>query len=461
MVKGKVVNLHPTSSRFFRIGIKHYEKGEIDLAIERLKRALELDSKNIEIKFNLAGLLAQVGDFENSNRLLQELAQDNPEFYDSLFGLGCNFFEMGKLKEAKHFLKRYLQLSNNKEFKEAAEDLLDFIETQQEFEKEQREMEKLTKLLERGNFLLENGRYEDAVKYFKMILSKDDTIFAARNNLSLAYFYMGEIEKAIQEAKKVLEVDKYNVYANCNLAFFYSTIGKTKELRKQLKTILDLKTYDYKDKIKVLDTLIKLNQHAAIAERAAELFEITKEPYFKHIQAISLYNTRQYIKAKKIWQELKRSYNMPEIKIDYFLKKVDNVIKTFKKDTIDYFETGSEAISLSEEKEFRKQLQKHIDLYFSQTFEENANKIVDIITKNVKLNDKEKNDVYRLLSTLPLERKRLNLAAIAAVVYYVYKKYLCGQKVNQKDIAGHFGISQTVFSRWFKEFKGLLLGEDV
>ncbi|AZT90977.1 tetratricopeptide repeat protein [Caldicellulosiruptor changbaiensis] len=461
MVKGKVINLHPTSSRFFKIGIKHYERGEIELAIERLKRALELDSKNIEIKFNLAGLLAQIGDFESSNKLLTELTTDNPEFYDSLFGLGCNFFEMGKLREAKHFLRRYLKLSNNTEFKEAAEDLLDFIETQQEFEREQKEMEKLTKLLERGNFLLENGRYEDAVKYFKMILAKDDTIFAARNNLSLAYFYMGEIEKAIHEAKKVLEIDKYNVYANCNLAFFYSTIGKTKELKKQLKTILELKTYDHKDKIKVLDTLIKLNQHAAIVDRAGELFEITKEPYFKHIQAISLYNTRQYIKAKKIWKDLKKNYNMPEIKIDYFLKKVDDVMKTFKKDTIDYFETGFGNLSKLEEKEFRSQLQKHIDMYFSQTFEENAKRIMDIIAENVKLNNEDKDGISQLLNTLPLEKQGLNFTAIAAIVYYVYKKYLLGQKVKQKDVAERFGISQAVFSKWFREFKGLLLGEDV
>lgn len=461
MVKGKVVNLNPTSSRFFKIGIKHYERGEIELAIERLKRALELDSKNIEIKFNLAGLLAQVGDFENSNKLLTELTADNPEFYDSLFGLGCNFFEMGKLKEAKHFLKRYLKLSNNAEFKEAAEDLLDFIETQQEFEKEQKEMEKLTKLLERGNFLLENGRYEDAAKYFKMILTKDDTILAARNNLSLAYFYMGDIERAIYEAKKVLEVDKYNVYANCNLAFFYSTIGRTKDLKKQLRIILDLKTYDHKDKIKVLDTLIKLNQHAAIAERAGELFEITKEPYFKHIQAISLYNTRQYTKAKKIWKELEKNYSVPEIKIEYFLKKIENVKKTFKKDTIDYFETGFETFSMAEEKEFRSQLQKHIDMYFSQTFNENAEKIMDIISKNIELNSEEKTDILKLLNTLPLEKPRINLVAIAAIVYYVYKKYFLGQKIKQKDIAERFGISQAVFSKWFKEFKGLLLGEDI
>lgn len=422
MVKGKVISLNPTSSMYFKIGIKHYEKGEVELAIKRLMKALELDNKNVEIKFNLAGLLAQVGDFETSNKLLSELTKDSPEFYDSLFGLGCNFFEMGKFKEAKNFLKRYVKLSNNIEFKEAAEDLIDFIESQEEFEKEQKEIEKYSKLLERGNFLLESGRYEDAMKYFKMILAKDDSVLAARNNLSLAYFYMGDVQRAIEEAKKVLQIDKYNVYANCNLAFFYSSIGKEREMKRHLKAVLEIKTYDSKDKIKILDTLIKLNQHSEIAQRANELFEITREPYFKHIEAISLYNTRKYMKAKKIWEFLKKNFEMPEIRIDYFLKKVDNVIKTFEKDTIDYFETGFKFLEGMDEKEFKRQLQNHIDNYFSQTVEENGQKVMEILHQHVELNQKDQEAIFNLLKSLPLEKPRLNLLAIAAIVWYVFKK---------------------------------------
>ncbi|AEM73934.1 tetratricopeptide repeat protein [Caldicellulosiruptor acetigenus] len=461
MVKGKVISLNPTSSMYFKIGIKHYEKGEVELAIKRLMKALELDNKNVEIKFNLAGLLAQVGDFETSNKLLSELTKDSPEFYDSLFGLGCNFFEMGKFKEAKNFLKRYVKLSNNIEFKEAAEDLIDFIESQEEFEKEQKEIEKYSKLLERGNFLLESGRYEDAMKYFKMILAKDDSVLAARNNLSLAYFYMGDIQKAIEEAKKVLQIDKYNVYANCNLAFFYSSIGKEREMKRHLKVVLDIKTYDSKDKIKILDTLIKLNQHSEIAQRANELFEITREPYFKHIEAVSLYNTRKYMKAKKIWEFLKKNFEMPEIRIDYFLKKVDNVIKTFEKDTIDYFETGFKFLEGMDEKEFRRQLQSHIDNYFSKTVEENGQKVMEILHKHVELNQKDQEAIFNLLKSLPLEKPRLNLQAIAAIVWYVFKKYMKREKIKQKDVAKIFGISQAVFSKWFGDFKELLLNKEV
>lgn len=67
---------------------------------------------------------------------MSEFIKDSLEFYDLLFGFGCNFFEMGKFKEVKNFLKRYVKFSNNIEFKEAVEDFIDFIESQEEFEKE-------------------------------------------------------------------------------------------------------------------------------------------------------------------------------------------------------------------------------------------------------------------------------------------------------------------------------------
>lgn len=462
MIKGKVINMNPTSTRFFRLGIKHYEKGEIELAIQRLRRAVELDNGNIEIKFNLAGLLAQIGDFESSNKILLDLIHSNPDFHDSLFGLGCNFFEMGKLKDAKHFLRQYLNMSqNNAEFKEAAEELIDFIESQQEFEKEQKELEKLTKLLERGNFLLENGRFEDAIKYFKLILSKDETVFAARNNLSLAYFYMGQTEKAMKEALKVIEVDKYNVYANCNLAVFYNATGKFKEVKKQLRLISELRTYETKDKIKVLDTLIKLNRHDMITEKAAELFELTNEPYFGHIEAISLYNRRKYVRARKLWQNLKQNFDLPDIRVDYFLKKIDEVMSTFQKDEISYYETGFRPSNFVLEEEFKKQILKQVEGYFNNAFEENRERIMEIIRKKVELTNKDEERILELLIRLPLEKKRLNHQVIAAGVYYVYIKYFKKEKITQSKITRLFEISQPNLSKWFNEYKNLLLGLEV
>lgn len=60
------------------------------------------------------------------------------------------------------------------------------------------------------------------------------------------------------------------------------------------------------------------------------------------------------MKVKKIWEFLKKNFEMFEIRIDYFLKKVDNVIKIFEKDIIDYFEIGFKFLEGMDEKEFRR-----------------------------------------------------------------------------------------------------------
>lgn len=88
---------------------------------------------------------------------------------------------------------------------------------------------------------------------------------------------------------------------------------------------------------------------------------------------------------------------MPEIRIDYFLKKVDNVIKTFEKDTIDYFETGFKFLEGMDEKEFKRQLQNHIDNYFSQTVEENRQKVIEILKQHTELTNKDQETIFNLL----------------------------------------------------------------
>lgn len=114
-----------------------------------------------------------------------------------------------------------------------------------------------------------------------------------------------------------------------------------------------------------------------------------------------------------------------------------------------------------DEKEFKRQLQNHIDNYFSQTVEENGQKVMEILHQHVELNQKDQEAIFNLLKSLPLEKPRLNLLAIAAIVWYVFKKYMKKEKIKQKDVAKIFGISQAVFSKWFGDFKELLLNKEV
>ena len=59
---------------------------------------------------------------------------------------------------------------------------------------------------------------------------------AARNNLALAYYYMGLFSKAKETIGEVLEQEPGNLHALCNLAIFYQNENRTDQVLLLIKT---------------------------------------------------------------------------------------------------------------------------------------------------------------------------------------------------------------------------------
>ena len=72
----------------------------------------------------------------------------------------------------------------------------------------------------KGKDLLDNGEYEKAIKLFRSLLDKDDSLVFVKNNLALAYYCNKELDLAIEISGEVLEEYPSNVHANCNMAIF-------------------------------------------------------------------------------------------------------------------------------------------------------------------------------------------------------------------------------------------------
>ncbi|MEZ0537411.1 tetratricopeptide repeat protein [Caldicellulosiruptoraceae bacterium PP1] len=460
MNKGKVVNLSPSPKRYFKLGLKLYEKGDIEQAIEKLKKAYDLDKDDVEIKFNLAGLLAQKGEFNESNKILFELIDKVPNFSESLFGLGCNFFEMGKHNKAKMFLRRFLVENSESEFIYAAEELIDYIESQEEFLREQKRIDKISKLLEKGNKALENSNFEEAVKYFKLILSIDDTIMPAKNNLSLAYFYLGFVDKAIKIATDIIEEDNFNTYANCNLAVFYKFIGYDSLFQNQFIKISRLKPIDIKDKVKLLDTFIKLNKHEFVTKKSHELFELTGDPFFLHLLAISLFNQRKIFKAQKLWSKIKKENLLNDININYFITKIKYTLLSFKFEEIDYYETGFKNtdelppdIKLKVEKEV-KQIVKELN-------ENRYQKSINILNESYNLNDNDYDQIINIIKSFPSNYSGLKAKGFVAAILYLYFNEIRNIEFPKDKIADLFNIKIATLDKWVREIRDIIIKKDI
>ena len=80
--------------------------------------------------------------------------------------------------------------------------------------------------------LLEEGKFAEAVRLLESIVEKNSRSFlAARNNLALAYYYMGLFEKAMATIHECSSIEAGNLHALCNLAIFYQHAGDQGELK--------------------------------------------------------------------------------------------------------------------------------------------------------------------------------------------------------------------------------------
>lgn len=100
-----------------------YEK-----ALKYFRIAIEMEPENTYNYLNLAGLLAELGRFEDSNELLEVLFYEvAPTLHCCLYYLANNLMSIGELELAEDYLFKYIQNEPEGEYIEEAEELLEVI----------------------------------------------------------------------------------------------------------------------------------------------------------------------------------------------------------------------------------------------------------------------------------------------------------------------------------------------
>ena len=82
-------------------------------SIDANKKLIELDTKNIEAKKNLASMFYDIGNFNESKIMYNEIISLNPNNAAVLNNLGLCYQEMGDLKEAENIFIKAIQLNPN------------------------------------------------------------------------------------------------------------------------------------------------------------------------------------------------------------------------------------------------------------------------------------------------------------------------------------------------------------
>ncbi|WP_284643419.1 tetratricopeptide repeat protein [Paenibacillus silviterrae] len=321
MEKKKRVQLKPTTNIipmkldatfFFEKAVQSMDRYRYDKALKYFKRAAEYEPENPVNHCNLAGLLSEMGNYEESNKILQNVLDViDPSMTECYFYMANNFANMENYESAEKAIVHYLENDPNGQFLEESEEMMELLSY---------ELDRPTKLAtiksreglfehDRARSLLEEGKFAEAVRIMEKLIKKHPDFMAARNNLALAYYYMGHFDKSVDMIKQVLELEPGNLHALCNLAIFYQHFGDRDNLNELLMLLRKMYPFHQDHVFKLATTMGILSEHEAayhLFKRLLKTGEAGFDPCLFHYTAVAAYQTKRYDEAERQWRQAEK-----------------------------------------------------------------------------------------------------------------------------------------------------------
>jgi tetratricopeptide (TPR) repeat protein len=305
----KVIPMKMDATFFFERAVQSLDRYHYDKALKYFRRAAEYEPDNPVNHCNLAGLLSEMGNYEESNGILQNvLDRIDPAMTECYFYMANNFANMENYESAEKAIVHYLENDASGQFLEESEEMIELLSFELERPTQLSSIKSREGMFEhdRARSLLEEGKFAEAVRILEKIIKKQSDFMAARNNLALAYYYMGHFDKSIDMIRQVLEMDHGNLHALCNLAIFYQHFGDKENLGELLDVLRKTYPFHQDHVFKLATTMGILSEHETayrLFKRLLKTGEAGLDPCLFHYTAVAAYNTRRYDEAERQWRQ--------------------------------------------------------------------------------------------------------------------------------------------------------------
>ncbi|EGL14458.1 MULTISPECIES: tetratricopeptide repeat protein [unclassified Paenibacillus] len=315
----KIIPISMDATFFFERAVQSLDRFHYDKALKYFRRAVEYEYDNPVNHCNLAGVLSELGKYEESNDILKDvLDRIDPSMTECYFYMANNYANMDQYEQAEGALVRYLENDTNGHYLEEAEEMLDFLSYELERPAKLKTIKSREGLYEhdQARLLLEEGKFAEAVRVLEELVEEHGDFLAARNNLALAYYYTGHFQKSLDAIVEVLNIDPGNLHALCNMAIFYQHLGRKEELAELMGTLR--KTYPFQQEhvFKLATTMGILGDH----EKAYQLFRRVSrsndsglDPCVYHYAAVAACNIGRFQEARVLWNQVDKLENGSEI----------------------------------------------------------------------------------------------------------------------------------------------------
>ncbi|AUS24424.1 hypothetical protein C1A50_0184 [Paenibacillus polymyxa] len=311
--------------------MRSLDRNHYDKALKYFRKAVEYEPDNPVNHCNMAGILSEMGDYAGSNDILSSVLSDvDSSMTECYFYMANNYANMEQFEEAEKALVTYLEEDEEGQFLDEAEEMMELLYY---------ELDRPTKLNrikarqgvvehDQARVLLEEGKFAQAAQLLKQISEEQPDMFAARNNLALAYYYMGLFQNAKATIIQVLEDEPGNLHALCNLAIFYQHEGGGPELDRLVQTLAVTIPFQEEQVFKLATTMGILGRHEEAYRHFRRLLhsngENNADASLYHYTAVAASNTGRYAEARRLWSHLQKQDASSEVP-RFFLSRLEEL----------------------------------------------------------------------------------------------------------------------------------------
>ncbi|WP_251550120.1 tetratricopeptide repeat protein [Neobacillus muris] len=485
---GKILSFVPTGEYYFKKGIKAYHRRDFYKAKKYLDRALQLEPGEPMIACQLAIVSTELGEFENSNRLLHLILEDlDQELVECHYFLANNYAHLGYFKDAFHHAQLYLQMDPNGDFADDAEELLELLMLEsEELEEEYYGQDDLITMQEQARELLESGYFSKAIELLKEVIKEYPEYWSAYNNLALAYFYLGKPEKAEDILNQVLELNPGNLHALCNKTVFAHYQGRHKYVSEMLEPLKKVQPMISEQQFKLGTTFALVGEYDLAYFWLKKLYKKNFEadaPFYYWLSYAAYYTGRENF-AKNIWKLLlelnpekegQEPWNAKEVAANGFEDLTGSIFQKLESDFVEerlfalFLTTVSDnkeeiitSNQLFQNQKFTQLEKEYISLIRSgkQSVTADAQAVAELFYENYQPIGAVESGLYLMWFSVFVEGFKANIRlsnkrAWAGAVEYVWHR-LRSEKVSQQELASRYGISAATIGKYVKIVNELL-----
>ncbi|WP_226671584.1 tetratricopeptide repeat protein [Metabacillus litoralis] len=475
--KAQVVPFLQDGQYYYNKGLKAYREQNFHKASKYLAKALELDPNDTIKLSQLATIYTDMGKYSQSNELLSQILDEvDNNMSECYYFMANNYAHLGLFQEAYKCATEYAKQEPYGEFIEENEDLIDLL-TMEDDEEEPflKDPDDLIIKQDAAKSLLENSQFEEAILLLEELVKEYPEFWSAHNNLSLAYFYVGEVEKAKEYLTTVLERNPGNLHAYCNLLVFYYYERKDEKVEELAKALSNVHPLLFEHRYKLGATFALVGYYPAAYKWLRTLYKqgYDGDDVFYYWLSYSAYFTGHETFAEQMWERVIKANKEKVGSEPWNVNKEDSeqrVSSMSLEERLYAIFLSIETNNYDQLKEYQSsnvpqsQLEKEfIHLAFSDNSDNDSTKMRLLYQVAKTLFVQSEHDELFLFSFKILakaykhEYSFKNYAGWAAALDYIWlKQNAINEEISQNAVAKKYGTSVSSVSKYVKLVKSIL-----